>query len=245
MSLRNPEHIQLVDDVLNVIKKYNPAALKVTEQYEKLKLRFEAIESSYKLPVKNALTKELQELDDLRDDAFTGMMYLVKGNSYSDDAEISSHAETLLEHVARFGSNIQQMNYQSETTALRNIVNDWNTVPELSAAITALNLGLWKNRVATANNNFSNCFLQRAELNGNQQGERLKDIRKDINEAYYELRDLLNAHWLITNGAEPYNSVVSFINGLLEVYNESLSKRSGTTDEVPPAAEDNSVNEVK
>lgn len=50
------------------------------------------------------------------------------------------HASALEAHLNLFGTGIARENYQSETTLLRNIINDWKTKPELAQAITALQL---------------------------------------------------------------------------------------------------------
>jgi hypothetical protein len=45
----------------------------------------------------------------------------------------------------------------------------------------------------------------------------------EANEHWYSLRDLINAHFTISKGAEYYGGTVSFINGLLDYYNNLVA----------------------
>ena len=120
---------------------------------------------------------------------------------------------------------------------MRNILNDWESKPELTAAITALNLGTWKADLAAANTLFAAKYLDRAQETGAASPENIKNKRTEANEAWYALRDLINAHFIIEKGAAPYGPTVTFINGLIEYYNNLIARR-GQGEEVveTPAA---------
>jgi hypothetical protein len=226
-KLRNGEYSQLMQDVLNITRDNDPAAMLVQDQFKALETIATEIESLFKVPTGSAITAELQKFDLERDNALTGIISLIRGNTYSSDSIIKSHAEKLNTHLALFGKDITSDSYQSETSSIRNIIADWDAQPDLKAALIALNLQSWKLVLENANNSFGEYYLLRAKEQGFNVTESLKAKRLQANEAYYALRDTLNAYFVIHKGAEPYKSVVAYINGLLTNYNDLLTRRQG------------------
>ena len=228
--LRNGEYSQLLQDVLSITSKNDPATMQVEAQFNVLKAIATEIEILFKVPTGSAITANLEMYDLQRDNALTGILSLVRGYGYSDDDTVKKHADTLAVHLAIFGSDIASDSYQSETSSIRNIINDWDTKPALTTAITALNLQSWRTALENANNSFSQTYLLRAQEMGSDTTESLKAKRLQANDAYYALRDNINAYYTIKNGAEPYSTVVAFINGLLGNYNDLLARRTGGSD---------------
>ena len=234
-KLRNGEYLQFIQDVIKLVEQNNPGLLLVQPQFNALVAVATDIETLFKTPTGSAITTELENLDLQRDNAIRGIMAIVKGNMYHTDPVIINHATVLDAHLALFGKDIATDSYQSETSSIRNIITDWNTKPELTAAINALNLQAWQLVLETANNSFSEKYLARAVELGSDTTESIKAKRVQANEAYYALRDNIDARYTINNGAEPYKTVVSSINGLITYYNDMLARRvSGSTDEIPP-----------
>jgi hypothetical protein len=233
-NLRNGEYSQFMQDIIKLVSQNNPGVLQVKPQLTVLEGVASEIEALFKVPVGSAFTAELEALDLERDNALKGVLCLIRANLYSDDPVVYNHAAVLDTHVAMFGKDITTDSYQSETSSIRNILDDWNAKPELSAALTALNLQSWKARLETANNNFSEKYLQRAVELGADNADSIKAKRLEANEAYYKLRDNINARYTISEGAEPYKTVVSSVNGLLTYYNDLLARRGGGSGDVPP-----------
>lgn len=235
-KLRNGEYSQFLQDVMNITNQNNPATMQVQPQLTALSAVAAEIEALFKTPVGSAITAELENYDLLRDNALKGILSIVRGNMYSEDPVVKNHATVLDTHLALFGKDIAGDSYQSETSSIRNIIEDWNLKPELTAAITALNLDNWKTSLDTANNFFSDKYLARAVELGSDTADSIKAKRLVANEAYYTLRDNINARYIINSGAEPYKTVVSSINGLITYYNDLLARRvgGGGEDTIPP-----------
>ncbi|UEG50082.1 DUF6261 family protein [Ferruginibacter lapsinanis] len=236
-KLRNGEYSQFLQDVIEIVNKNDPADLQVQPQLTTLIAVALEIESLFKIPLGSALTQELENFDLLRDNALKGILAIVRGNMYSQDPVIKNHATILDTHLALFGKNIAEDSYQSETNSIRNIIADWNQKPELTAAITALDLQSWKASLETANNNFSDRYLARAIEVGTDTTENFEVKRVEANQAYYTLRDNINARYIINDGNDPYKKVVSSINGLITYYNDLLARRlGGNNDNTGPDA---------
>jgi hypothetical protein len=230
--LRNGEFIQLMSDILAIVAKNDPKVLKVAEPYDKLKELFDSIEGLFKIQQGNVISDELFEIDARRDNAFNGILAFINAYTYSTDANLQKQSQVLQTHLSAFGVNIARDNYQSQTASMRNIIDDWDNKPELKEAISALKLGPWKTELAAANTLFSEKYLARAEETGAASTDSIRGKRNEANDAWYTLRDLINAYYTIEKGAAPYGPTVSFINGLMEYYNNLIAKR-GQGEEVP------------
>jgi hypothetical protein len=236
--LRNGEYSQLMQDVLNVTRDNDPALMKVQVPFTALETIAGEIESLFKVPTSSVITGELEKLDLLRDNTLKGITGIIHSTTYSNDPIIKGHAAMLDIHLALFGKDITKDSYQSETSSIRNIIIDWDTKPELKAAMTALNLNSWRVELENANNSFAEYYLLRAKEQGFNITESLKTKRLKANKAYYTLRDILNGYYVIENGAEPYKSVVAYINGLLTNYTDLLDRRRSGGDDDNAAEND-------
>ncbi|UEG51120.1 DUF6261 family protein [Ferruginibacter lapsinanis] len=224
-NLRNTECAQFFQDTINIVHQNNPATLQVEKEYNALVLAGSELEALFKIPTASTITAELENFDLLRGKALRGISAIARGYTHSQNPVIEHHATVLVSHLALFG-NVVADNYQSETASIRNIIEDWKNVPELSAAIAALNLGSWQTDLENANNSFADKYLQRAIEQSNKNPASFKEKRLQANSAYYKLRDAINAHYIINTDAEPFVTVVASLNGLIDEYNEMLARKN-------------------
>lgn len=236
-SLRNAEYIQLMLDVAGLVNENDPAVLKVEAKHTALQQEVNQLEELFKIAQGNIITDELIAIDTRRDNALVGIQTLINGHSYSTNAANQLAARQLELHINNFGSNIARDNYQSQTTTIRNILDDWNRQADLQAAINTLTLTDMVAELAAANTLFAERYKARAKAIGNATNESLGLRRETTNIAYYALRDRINAFWVIEEGGEPYATVTKNINGLLTNYMNLLNRRGITTDDSSEPAE--------
>lgn len=79
---------------------------------------------------------------------------------------------------------------------------------------------------------FADKYPARAQETVTASPGNIKSKRAEANEAFYALRDLINAYFTIEKGAPPYGPAVSFVNGLIEYYN-NLIPGSGQGEDIP------------
>jgi len=223
--LRNGEYIQFLTDTLNTVLKNDPDDLNVRAQYDLLRTATDDIEKLFKISQASLVTKEIEAIDARRDQAINGITFLVQGYTYSTDANINKQAKILAAHLNLFGTGIAKDNYLSETTTLRNIINDWNTKAELQTAVSELNLTDWKKELEQANNEFSDAYAKRNEELATAPAEKLRALRNSANEVYYKLRNRLNSNLDISDGAEPWASTINLLNQTISNYNTLLNRR--------------------
>ena len=231
--LRNGEYIQFLTDTLDIVSKNNPKKLNVNAQYDALLEAKDNVEKLFKISQGSLVTEEIENLDKRRDDAINGINLHVQSLTYSPDALINKHAKTLSAHLALFGPRIAIENYQTESTIIRNIVNDWKNKPEQQEAVAALNLGSWLTELETANNDFSTAYAKRNAELATAPTDKLKELRSKANELYYKLRTRINSNLDINDGAEPWAATVNLLNQNISTYTLLQTRRTAGKGEEP------------
>lgn len=234
--LRNPEYLQFVKDVVAIVEKNNPTTLNVAVQQATLSTKITELDSLFKNQLSSPITQEIEALDSLRDKAINGLLAVVGGYTYHFDVAVSEAAVTLHNNLKLYGVGIAMQNYQSETTLLSSIITDWETKPELTAAMTILNLGDWKDNLKAHNENFNIKYIARTQEYGAASPENIKSKRDETNVVFYDLRKYIDAYGVINNENPAYAKTTNELNALIDQYNTLLNNRvskGGTATNAP------------
>ena len=225
-ALRNNEYTQFMQNFLNVVQRYDPAVLLVQDEYNKLLALINFMKGMLNEGSGNAITDELVALDTRRDEAINGIMALANGYTYSMDPAKKAAANLVVTHLAAFGV-IARDAYQSETSKLQKIAADWTDKADLAAAIAALDLADWKAEMVAANTAFDNRYVDRSVDAGlsSTSEDKVYNKRPEITAAYYELRDQIDAQYIVKKKAAPWSTVTAALNGVVKDYNDLLSSR--------------------
>ncbi len=227
-NLRNAEYLQLTKDFCTIVSANDPAVLQVVPQHAALVTKTTELEVLFKTATANPITKELVEIDEQRDQDINGITAVAKGYIYCFDATISNAAKLIVENLGLYGSGIAVLNFQAETATLNSIVNDWETKPELVAALTTLNLISWRDHLKTVNNNFNTKYIERTQEYGAASPETIKLKREETNAVYYQLRSFIDAFSVVNSSVAAYATTINELNALIAQYNTLLSKRQST-----------------
>lgn len=232
-KLRNAEYVQFTTDVLQIVTINNPATLQVQAKFNAFSGVKTELEVLFKKSTANPITAEIEALDQRRDNAISGIMFVVKGNTFHFDPLVAKEAEVLTDYFKIYDGNIAQQNYNAETATVTNIVNDFEAKPELVSALVKLALTPWKNELKAANTAFSTKYLARTMDLATATPDNLKSKRLEANEAFYALRNHIDAFATI-NPSALYNKTISEINALIAQYNTLLAGRAVTSPTPPP-----------
>lgn len=235
-ALRNNEYAQFFQNFLSALYRYDPSALLVQAEYDHLLAMITGIKGLLNEDTGSDMTNELVALDTRRDDAINGVTALINGSAYSSDASLKAAANLLMAHLAAFGPAIARESYQSETSKLQKIVLDWTDKPDLKAAIATLGLDKWKTELEAANTAFDTRYVDRSVATGTADADRVYEKRPAINEAYNELREMLDAWYIVKKKTDPWATAIAAVNGVIKDYNELLAIRAGKEGGVPPDA---------
>lgn len=225
-KLQNAEYLQFNKNVLQVVFNKDKTALKVVAKYDNLELITNAIAAMFKEDTGSDLTADIIALDARRDTAINGINLFVNALTRHNDPVIKEAATTVLNEILLYGSGIARQTMQSETATLSSIVTKLTTNATLIAEVAKVPLLTnWITELKTANDLFDNKYLERTVEIGAANPDTIKAKRIEGYDAYYKLRDLLVSHYIVTDGAEPYASVINSINALIDQYKLIITQR--------------------
>lgn len=238
-KLRNAEYIQLMKDFVGIIDRNNPTTLNVAGKLNDLQAKTVEMDTLFKKILASDNTNTLLNIDKRRDDCIVGLSYVIQGYEYHYDETLRTAAQKLITNIRFYGTNIARLNYQAETATLTNIINDWETKPELLAALSTLNLTAWKDEMKNQNIIFNEVYLDRTQEYGNATPENLNSKRNDVNIVYYALRDRINALDVLIEAPEisPYTTTINQLNALIDQYNNLIIHRGKSGDDTPPSVD--------
>jgi hypothetical protein len=137
----------------------------------------------------------------------------------------SALKEHFVELVANY-RNLPTLNYEAETNAIVNLVQDLNSTKYIAHAST-LNLGNYVVRLKVANGNFNTHFSQRNTEVAATIVYDAKAVRRTMIQNYTAYANYIVS---LANAANTpyYNGILDIINTNRKYYSDLLSKRHGS-----------------
>lgn len=222
--LRNAEYLQFLKLFLQLVEAHDPTALLVLNQYKNLLTEYQDLEVLFKQPLAHELSKEVADLDVLRDRAIVGIASVVRGYVNHFDPTMAAAATLLYNNLQLYGEGISTMNYQAETATITSLVKDWKNDAKLSAAESLLGLLKWREELDNVNKEFEQKYSTRTADYGNDTSPDILSKRKVTNTVYYKLVEHLEAHSVI-NDSPNYTKLNNQLNALIDQYNTLLATR--------------------
>ncbi|MGM0532295.1 MAG: DUF6261 family protein [Bacteroidota bacterium] len=226
------EFIQFLKDVISICRQNDPAKLNINTRVTLLEEIVNRLDAVFKKEQGSVFTEELVTLDERRDKAFLCLTMLAKAYGYHFDEAKLEAAEKIDALLERYGSSIQKLNYQAETTTLTNFVNDLESDAELALAVNTLDLQSLVDEIKTSNNLFNGKYLARAREMSEAPEESAVELRKPAIRQYRSLVNLIEAHVEIS-GPDRYQNLIKHLNEVIEGYNKTAAfrERDGETEE--------------
>lgn len=243
--LRVPEFIQEGKDVLQILTNANPTALLIKKQYDAYQAVFNQIDEVYKISLKNSLTQTLLELDTKRDSIFIGMCFIADGYFKSWEPIVVTQAKLIIDSIDVFGRKLIISNYQAESAMINSLIDNWESNPELLAALTALHLNNWKDELKSTNQLFVKTYNERTVSDAQTNAlNTIKELREKANTAWNKLTNVLNGKIEEFEDDETkaplYQALANSLNEVFDKYSVLISQRKGRkaakdeTPETPP-----------
>lgn len=158
--LQNMEHYQFASHMLAMCREAGIA--KLNPVLTPLQKAFEKEDKALNQPRQEEGTKELEELDKVRDTAYRVLRLLIDLHLHSDDAALHTSAEKLSEVVARY-PKVAAANYDKESGMLKNLVTDLRATT-LTAHVTKLAAKPYIDRLEKANTAFDQRYRSRLKV---------------------------------------------------------------------------------
>lgn len=229
-QFRNNEFIQLIDNLLTIVKDGQVSTLNIQEQYTVLENHYNKLTDSYTVNRKNDLSKTLSELDKKRDKLYLGLKTLIESHAQHNPNEAHQNlALSILSILKSHGSELIRMPYSEETVALNDII-DQVKEKQLEHHINAtFHADMYFKALITTNDRFDRVYVDRIKDYGSQEKANIKELRAVVEEALGKMVERINAISVL-QPSEHFQNVANEITAALELYMNNLKKRYSYND---------------
>jgi hypothetical protein len=219
--LNNETHTEFHETAGTVIVRHNPAALGIAEQHNTYSPLVDSEVSLLDLIRRSDYTLEIEDQDGLRDRRFRGFADAVKsGLNHFDPVkrDAAGKINLLLEHYG----NIAAKTLDRETAAIDDLLRELGE-GEYRDCIGKLALEDWTRELDGENQKFKNLMQKRYGEVSNRPTSRMKAVRKEVDTAFRNLTDRVDALVEI-NGIALYEPFVRELNAVIERYKNILAQ---------------------
>jgi hypothetical protein len=229
-KFRMSEIIQFLNDVIKLFQKYNPTTLLVVDELTALQAKTAALEAGFKLESGSVISDELVQLDGRRDDCLIGIKLSAEAYSHHFDAAYKTAAESILNSMAKYGSELTKLNYQAETSTISSLIDEWSKNATLTKAFTKLALVAWGTQLKTLNDQFNTRYLARVSEQGAAVHTDNLVLRDYARQAYVTLITNTEARATL-NKAGLYTPLLNDLSVLIKKYNLLVDARAQEKDD--------------
>ena len=191
-KLRDPEHVQFVFAILTHVRAMIAGIPALEATLDNVLFYYTREDVAFKRVHHEALTGELKELDDERDDIFLSLKYSLLAFLHSHDATKVSAAK-ILDELFKSYKKILRVDYPAETALIRHFLADL-AKPGYAAAATLLGFDPLTARLTVVNSTFDEKWIERTEAVGaDLMVGNVRQNRPAVNKALFAFIDTLNA----------------------------------------------------
>lgn len=223
IQLRNEEHYQYMTDFSDLVKANGADALGIKKLYASFTSLYKCESEALNQVQKSALTEEIAQADDKRDDTYRGLAYMVKSALNHFDSNVQAAAQRLQVVLDSYG-NLAVKGYNEETAGIGKLVGELQTKYATDAA--SVSITDWAVQLNADNDAFVAKMNERYDENASQTQFKMKLVRNDIDEVYRQIIEMLNALILVT-GIDAYLDFVNELNQRIEKYSVTIAQRQG------------------
>jgi hypothetical protein len=230
--LRNAELIEYLTQLLETVNTgFGPTPLPPTLALYKANLTtaVAGLNDLHVLDPASRLTGELDDLDEQRDSLLVGLSLLCQSYTHHPDESVKAAALVLDRHMSVYGS-VSELTVQSraaETTTIESILSDWSDKRDLNAAATALPVSPFTRAIKTVNDAFREKSIERDAEAGSSLHVSMSLKRIEAGTAYADLLTMLNSHYHVSEGTQPWAGIAAGMNALTERFADMLAVRAG------------------
>jgi hypothetical protein len=161
-------------------------------------------------------TQKLADLDLRIDNDVAGIKASINAALHNLSPAVVEAAHQLQVRLKEFG-DIKTKSYEEESAAIEVLLNDF--MGAYSSQVTLLGLTMWTADLQAAEAEFATLFSQRNAELADRPKERLKDVRKQIEQVYYQITGVADAN-IVLNGEATCGEFVRQLNEQIKYFNE-------------------------
>jgi hypothetical protein len=212
--LRNDAHFQFHTEFRDIVATHGAEALKIKPQFDAYLLLYDREDEALKKIAKSALTAKIHDADAARDDTFMGLLDVCRGMCRHFTPAIREAALRIQVVLDTFG-NVASKPLNEETSALYNLAQELQE--KHAAALSATGMAQWVGELKSRNNAFEALVKERFDETAHKTDVVLKEARKATDEAYKQLRDIINVY-MVLEGTADYEAFIRTLNAVVAKY---------------------------
>jgi hypothetical protein len=188
-KLWNSEYTIFVNQIINIITKYQPENLHLSKAFNKVSAFVPELAKIKAQELSNTISKQLSILDSERDILFNSIKAQIKTLGKVNLPSIAPHVLVLKNFMNIHGSDIADAPYNAETKRLNDMLADYNAKADVKLAAEKLNMKILFDQLGTVNTTFAKQFLQRTEETSAIEKVETRTIRTELDKALKEFFD--------------------------------------------------------
>jgi hypothetical protein len=242
-SLRNEECFNFFSEFKRLVEEVSPQALNIVKSFAVFLGIYLMLDEIIEKIRKSSITKQISELDKLRDGTFTGLILAIRSFNHHFDSAKRNAAQSLEPLITHYG-NLAVKPYNEETSGIYNFLKEFRE--NYNDAIIILELTAWLDELEQNNLAFEEAVMERNREGASKSELHLLDVRRQINRSYLDIVERIEALMLIEDEKEDeeqknetYTLFVKTLNTNIKRYLDAMAQRKGRSD----AKKDNDYDE--
>ena len=223
--LHNNEHFQFMTDVQGLIGSHGAATLGIEAHYPPFEQALAEEGVALRVEQGNILSKQIAELDKLRDRTWSASSARVKATLLSPNPEDITSAEVILRIIDRYG-DMRNMSYNDESAALTNLVKDMQ-LPENAPHLDRNGITAWVNELKGQNEQCQALLNQRNAIEAQKASGNVRMVRRMVDPLYKAMVDTINALMVLGTASPAAIAFAGHLNEQIDRYRLSLNMRAG------------------
>ena len=223
--LQNMEHFQFASHVAALCDEANIEL--VNAVLEPLKQAIEQEDKALNLPRQEEGTKELEQLDRTRDQAYRALQLLTELHLQDDDSATQAAAQRISEVLSRYPKLIQS-EYDKESGMIKNLLTDLKA-PAMAVHLTKVSAAPYLERLEKANKAFDQRYRSRLKSAIPTGTYDIKALRAATDKALQAITRRLDSLDDLEPETPKLFDLITQYNGLVEKRRMTLAHRAGTS----------------
>ena len=223
--LQNMEHFQFASHVAALCDEANIEL--VNAVLEPLKQAIEQEDKALNLPRQEEGTKELEQLDHTRDQAYRALQLLTELHLQDDDSATQAAAQRISEVLSRYPKLIQS-EYDKESGMIKNLLTDLKA-PAMAVHLTKISAAPYIERLEKANKAFDQRYRSRLKSAIPTGTYDIKALRAATDKALQAITRRLDSLDDLEPETPKLSDLITQYNGLVEKRRMTLAHRAGTS----------------
>lgn len=223
-NLRNEELSQFTGQFAHLAEE---AGITGTEAVKELFATFAVLRGKFNRGLesigKSRYTEDIAGADQLRDDIHRGFELFVQAFLHSRNPEKQQAARNIQIVINTFG-NFRDRPYNEETAIITSFLNKLEA--DCKADLEVIGAGGWMDDLTEANSRFNDLMNVRFDENAGQEYINLRDTRRQMEAAYAELSNVINALLLLARDPA-LQTLADKLNERIAYYRNTLAQRQG------------------